>query len=129
METLYEILASHPNVEMADEADIEGYIEDSDNSGDEDEDKEKVADQYEYVYATDKFKKFIDKETAGRFANWIFFQTYGGGPAGGYLWDRKDNTVYSVHCNWGKEPVILPHTNNAKLNIAFHNYGFSIKVE
>jgi hypothetical protein len=51
------------------------------------------------VYASGRFKKFAGKEH--RLSNLTYFQTFGGGPEGGFVWDKKDNIVYSLYRNWG----------------------------
>lgn len=82
--------------------------------------------KYEYyqVYAMGRFKKFAGKNH--RLANLIYFMTFGGGPEGGYVWDKRDNIVYSVRRNWGIPFSITAVYHNKTIDIDYEEESIAI---
>jgi hypothetical protein len=87
-----------------------------------DEDDENVR----TVYGMGRFKKFAGKH---RLMNLMYYMTYGGGPEGGYVWDKKDNIVYSVNRTMGTPFEIKSIQYNTTIEIIEEEYGFlSLRV-
>jgi hypothetical protein len=77
------------------EEDYEGDLED-----DEDDEWSDVYSIEKRLITTNKKKNNITKTLV------TYYQTYGGGPAGGYCVDEKTGDVYSLHSEWHKETEI-----------------------
>ena len=62
--------------------------------------EEEVEDEWEQVYSVTPFENFVQKGSPCYFLRQrTYYQTYGGGPEGGYVVLRS-GSVFSVHRDW-----------------------------
>ena len=79
----------------------------------------------------ERFEEYCgDHEHLSQFKNFKYFQTFGGGPEGGFIMERvgEHTMVSEVERSWFK-PFTVTKTYMADVTVEWRDYGFYITVK